>query len=124
MEASVKDIYKVIPDFDAFLKLTDEIGELSYKKLVADKDIKRAEANVVIECTTNTKYALGGKPPSMTFIDSTYKFTGIDGEILPLRETYAEVSATLEKRKLELSVYKDMLEVWRTLSANERNTAI
>lgn len=124
MNTNLREIFSSIPDFDEFMKLVDEIGFLSFNKMSLEKDIKTAEANVVRECITSDKYFQGGKPPSMSYIESTYKYTGLNNEILPLRERYADLSAQLDKRKLQLSVYRDMLEVWRTLSANERSTSL
>lgn len=124
MNSNVKEIFNIIPDFEEFMKLTDEIGELSFKKMKLEKDIKAKEADVVKVVTSDQKYFSGGKPLSMSFIDSTYKYTGLDNELLQEREALADITAQLEKRKLQLAIYKDMLEVWRTLSANERSSAL
>lgn len=123
MNTNIDAVLKSIPDFEEFVKLSEEIGDLSFQKLVIEKDIKKAEANIVKEATVNTTYQIGGKTPSMSFIENTYKYTGFDGELLDLRTKLAEITATLEKRRLLLSIYRDMLDVFRTLSANERKLA-
>jgi hypothetical protein len=120
MNANLTDLISIIPDFSEFVKLTEEIGELSFRKMSLEKDIRSVESNIVKEATINEKWFISGKPLSMSFIDSTYKYTGFYNELIPLREKLAEIASTLEKRKLLLSVYRDMLEVFRTISANSR----
>lgn len=120
MRANLNELLEIIPDYDKFVSLTNEIGELLYQKLMLEKEIKSREAEIIKECSTNSAYFRDGKPPSMSFISSTYQYSGISGELLPLREKLAEVSSLLEKSKLKLIVLRDMLDVWRTLSANER----
>lgn len=124
MNSNTKTLLESLPDFSEFMSVTEEIGKLLYTKLLLEKEIKKLEANVVTEAMVNEKYFIGGKPASMSYIESTLKFTGLDGEIVPLREELARVTGKLEESKLKLYVYKDMLEVWRTLSANERNSGL
>lgn len=124
MNSNTKTLLESLPDFSEFMSVTEEIGKLLYTKLLLEKEIKRLEANVVTEAMVNDKYFIGGKPASMSYLESTLKFTGLDGEIVPLREELARVTGKLEESKLRLYVYKDMLEVWRTLSANERNSGL
>lgn len=120
MKSSVKEVLESIPDFDDFLKLADEIGDLSFKKMQMDNVIKTKEATIVATAMTDVKYFVSGKQPSMSFIENTYKQVGFDGELINDRSILADITATLEKRKIQLSIYRDMLEVFRTLSANER----
>lgn len=124
MNSNTKTLLESLPDFSEFMSVTEEIGKLLYTKLLLEKEIKKLEANVVIEAMVNEKYFIGGKPASMSYLESTLKFTGLNGEIVPLREELARVTGKLEESKLRLYVYKDMLEVWRTLSANERNSGL
>lgn len=120
MNSSVEDIIKQIPDFEEFLKLADQIRDLSFQKLLLEKEIKEMESNVFKSVTTDQKYLVGGKTPAISYIENTYKHTGLDGEILPLREQYARVNSDLERAKLQLDIYKQMVGIFQTVSANER----
>lgn len=120
MDVNITTLVSKIPDFDEFAKLADEIGILLYEKLRLEKDIKAREATIVREVTTNPQYRLENKVPTMSYIESTYRFSGLDGELLPLRDSLAQVISELERKKITLSVYKDMIEVFRTISANQR----
>ena len=120
MQSDVKEVLNRIPEFSEFIKLTDNIRELSFRKLVLEKDIKTMEADVFKKAVTDEKYFINGKSPAISYIENAYKHTGFDGEILPLREELAKVSSDLDHEKLSLEIYKQMLEVWRTLSANTR----
>jgi hypothetical protein len=124
MKANLKDVLEAIPDFDDFMKLADEIGELSFKKMQLDNVIKGKEALIVTQASTDVGYFMNGKAPSMSYIESTYKYTGFDGKLLEERTRLADITSQLEKKKIQLAIYRDMLEVFRTVSANERSVAI
>lgn len=124
MNSNIKEVLESIPDFSEFLNLADEISKMSLEKMFIEKNIKAREAEIVKTVTTESQYFQGGKPPSMSYIDSTYRYSGLNGELLELRGKLSEATAELERLKIRLSVYKDMLEVWRTLSANERSTSL
>lgn len=119
-----KDILKKIPDFDDMLGIIDNITELQRRKLVLDVEIKNAESDVVREVTTNPDYFQSGKQPSMSYIDATYKHRGVKDEIIPMRMELANVVADLDRLRNRLDAFKTLLEIWRTLSANERKAVI
>ncbi len=121
MKANLKEVLEAIPDFDDFMKLADEIGELSFKRMQLDNIIKGKEAMIVTQASTDIGYFMNGKAPSMSYIESTYKYTGFDGKLMDDRIALADITAMLEKKKIQLSIYRDMLEVFRTVSANERS---
>ena len=120
MKASLKEVLESIPDFEDFMKLANEIGELSFKKMQLDNKIKEAEA-VAFRIAMGSPLE-NGKPPSATFVNNAYLHTGMNGELVEKREMLADISATLEKRKLQLSIYRDMINLFQTISANERNS--
>lgn len=124
MKTSSIEVLKTIPDFDDFIKLSQDIGNLSYKKLSLESEIKYKESQVFKVATTTDAFLIDGKKPSTTAIDNTYKHSGIDGEILPLRAELAEVVSQLEQKRIQLDIYKSMIEVWRTLSSNERASLV
>jgi hypothetical protein len=120
MEITSAEILKKLPDFSDLLKITDEIANTVVTKLMLDKKIKEEEARVIREAMTNPVYQVGGKPPSMTLIESTYSYTGFNGEIIPLREELIRTTAELERQRARLDLYKEFLNMWRSLNASER----
>jgi hypothetical protein len=124
MNSNPDELLKRIPDFDGFLKLSGEIADTAMEKAKVDAIIKEGEANVFRVCTTEEKYFVGGKPPSMSYIESTYKYSGINGELIDLRLRLSNVSAVLEQKRLVFDIYKTMIEVWRTLCSNQRSGAM
>jgi hypothetical protein len=112
---------KLLPDFEDMFKLIELIGSLTLKKLACDTEIKLREADVIKKVSLDPTFWQGkDKPPAYNYIESTWKITGIEGELLPLRAELVQTIAELEKTKLKYEVLKLMVEVWRTASANER----
>lgn len=120
MKASIKEVVEKLPDFEDFLELTDYVRDLSFSKMSLDVEIKSKEAEIFRTAVSDEKYFVNGKPPSATYINSAYSHTGFEGELLPLRNELAQVSSDLEAGKAKMEVYRNMLDVFRTLSANER----
>lgn len=120
MKADLKELTKELPDFNDLFNLADEIRDAALKKLTIERNIKTKEAFVVKEITHNQDFWTNGKPPAMAYIESTFKYTGFDNEILFLRDQYNEATSELDRLKTRLSIYNSYLDVWRTLSATER----
>jgi hypothetical protein len=120
MKGTPEEVLKAIPDFDEFMKLAEEISALMYQKMTLDAKIKEGESNVFLQASTDERYFQGGKPPSVAFIDNTYKYPGFDGSLMALRNQFAQVVSDLEAKKLQMDLYKQMIDVWRTLSSNNR----
>ena len=112
------------PDFEDVMKIVERIRELSLASAILENKIKFTESEIVVEATANEKYFINGKPPSMTYINSTYKVTGFDNELKKMRQDLVEMQSELEYRKNLLGVQKDKLEVWRTESANQRASVL
>jgi hypothetical protein len=124
MELSSTEIAKKIPDWDELTKMTDNIAEVMLKKLLLEKQIKAEEAKIVYTATTDIQYALNSKAPAISFIEATYKYTGFKNELLPLRDEMALLTSELEKARNRYEIVKQMLDIWRTVSANERNAKL
>ena len=105
-----------LPDFDKLFQLALEIKNLSVEESFLDLTIKQKEADIIREAITSAN----GKPPSMSYLQATVAFTGPDGSLLELRRRLADVKTELDYKKLLLDLYKRMIDVWRTQSANER----
>ena len=121
MKANLKDILEAIPDFDDLTNLVAEIGELAFKKMQLENKLKSAEAETFRAAMARPLE--NGKFPSSSFVSNAYLHTGLNGELVEQREKLADISAMLDKRKLLLSIYRDMMEMFRTVSANERNAS-
>lgn len=113
-----------LPDFDDLLELSNTIATLTREKIILENRIKLIESNVVKECMTNAAYWTSGKQPSMDYVKSTWMVSGFDDELLPYKEQLADVVSSLEKCKMQFQVYRDLVDVWRTISANERAAAL
>jgi hypothetical protein len=101
-----------LPDFEEMQGLIQRIREKSVEVSKLDIQIKFLEAMTF----------RAGKEQGMavSFIDNAYKVTGFNNEILPLRERLGESTAELNALRHELDLDKSLIEVWRTISANER----
>jgi hypothetical protein len=124
MNTNITELIRKLPDYEDFMNLASEIERLSYEKSKLEIQIKTKESEIVKLVTTDTRFFQNGKVPAMNYINDVYKYTGINGELIPFRESYADVSSQLDKLKIKMDVYKTMLDIWRTLSANERKAAL
>lgn len=109
-----------LPDFEDLQKLIDEIRKLSVKKSLVEIEINKLEAETVRKATENPEFFQQGKPLSATYVKSVYEYSGINGEILPLRISLAEISAELEAKRLMFGLQKDIIDIWRSEQANQR----
>jgi hypothetical protein len=113
------------PSFDEFMKIVEEVGRYTLEKDVLDAELKLAESNITKECMFHPeKYSPDGKIPSMSFIQNAYHYVGFNGELTEKRLRLATVKALLAEAKLKFEVYSNMLELYRTESANRRNSVV
>ena len=105
------------PDFEDMSKLAYTIGQLLERKLDLEDQIARLEANSIRKATN---VEIGQKPPSMEYLKLTIKYTGLEGEILPLRAELVTVTAKLEEAKLLFETYRGMISLYQTQSSNKR----
>jgi len=109
-----------LPDFEDMQKVVEEILSLSLFKAGLELDIKVAESDVFKRATVEEAYFQNGKPPSATYIENTYKYPGLDGEITEKRRQLGDTSARLEYQKNKLDLMKTLVEIWRSEQANNR----
>jgi hypothetical protein len=124
MKGTQEEVLKQIPDFDELMKVSTEITSLMYRKMLIESQIKDREATIFKIANTEEKYFQGGKAPSVAYIENTLKYRGLDGELLPMRTELASVTSELEGKKLQMDIYKTMIEVWRTLCSNQRTAGM
>ncbi|KKM93425.1 hypothetical protein LCGC14_1208570 [marine sediment metagenome] len=109
-----------LPDFDDLFKVAEKIKSFSISRLHLQIRIKKIEADTVREVTLNSKYFIKNKAPSMAYIEATYKYTGIDNELIELRHKLASLTNELEYKKNVFLVMRDMISIYQTVSANAR----
>lgn len=124
MKATLAKIIEILPDYEDLMSTAESISELSLKKMQLDIKIKAGESDVFKRASAEEKFFIGGKPAPTSFIENTYKYPGLSGELLPIRSELAAVTSALEKTRMKMDIYKSVMEIWRTLSANERSSSI
>jgi hypothetical protein len=120
METNSKNLMKVLPDFSDMQYIIDEMKSLNVRKMSLDKKIKEEESKAFSRVMGEEKFQVNGKPPAVNFYDNAYKYRGIEDSILPLRQEYLEVVAELDALKLKYDLYKEMLDMFKTLVYQER----
>jgi hypothetical protein len=111
------------PDFEKMDTISDEIHGLQKKKLLLEVEIGEVEADTVMELRTNEEHFVKGKPLAMNYIKETYLFSGLKGELVEKRRELARVTADLEKSKRSYYLFKQIVDAWRTQSANARSVS-
>lgn len=124
MKSNPDDVLKTIPDFEELIALSELIAGFMFTKLSLEAKIKEGESNVFRIASADERYFQGGKPASSTYIENAWKFTGLDGELVPLRNELASVIAKLEGSRMKMDVFKNMIEIWRTLCSNQRSSSL
>ncbi len=119
MKSNLKDILESIPDFDDFMKLSEEIGQLSFEKIRMENAIKVKESETFKKAM---ELQIDGKRPSVSYVENAYMTTGIEGELIGLRDGLAYLIGELDKKRIQLSIYRDMINLFQTVSANERSS--
>jgi hypothetical protein len=112
------------PDFDMMMEIAQKVGDLTAETLKLDIQIKDAEAQIVKEVTTNVEYFKDGKCLAMNQIEPTYKYRGLNGELIPLRWDYADKKGQLEKYKLMFQALQDLVKIFQTESSNQRSSLL
>lgn len=115
-----------LPDFDDMIGITAEIGGLKRTIAVDKAKLNRLQAYITELATTDSTYYVSDKPPSMAFIKANYHVLGLtkdQGEELEvLHSRLAENEGRLRELELLFDVYRAMIDVWRTESANLRGS--
>jgi len=110
------------PDFEDMLGMVEVIRKLNVEVQILRVDLDVAEAETVKKASMDKSLSNDGKYLSTTFINSTYKITGINGELIAKRRELARLSAELDKAEKLFLVMKMQFEYWRTIQANERKS--
>lgn len=120
METNSKKVLEAMPSFDDFMSLAEEIKEISVEKMRLENEIKATEAATFTRVMSDSAFFVGGKPVSVSFYENAYKFSGVGGGLLELRNELANVVATLELKRNQFEVYKSMHDLFKVLVYQER----
>lgn len=112
-----------LPDFDEMANLIDEINRVSIEKSKLELELKIDERNINETVSKDEKYFINGKPPSQTYIDNTWKFTGINNELIGKRNRLSDLTNQLDYVRMKYEFLKMIGDLWRTQEANRRNSA-
>jgi hypothetical protein len=111
------------PDFEIMQELSEDIFQLQEKKTLLELDIEEKEAETVFKVRNDEEYFINGKPPAMNYVKDSYMVTGINGELMELRRELAQIESRLDLKERQFWIYRNMIDVWRTQSANKRSTS-
>ena len=113
-----------LPDFDDMMKLASEIGNTKTQLMFKEATLEMMLAEITQRVTTNPDYFIGGKAPSNAHIQSTYHILGENTAqremLIEFRVAIANLTGKLKEDEALFKVYQEMINVWRTQSANER----
>lgn len=111
-----------LPDFDEMFAVTVQIRDFTYRKLILENEISEGESKA-IEYNMEHK-EVNGKPASMEYAKLVWKPVGLNGELVGKRAELAMVESQLAEAKALFDVYKSMIAVWQTDSANKRSVSL
>lgn len=120
METNSKKVMEAMPSFEDFLNLAEEIKKDSLVKMQLENKIKELESDNFRKVMTDSTFFVGGKPVAVSYYENAYKFSGIDGNLLPLRDALAGIQASLDSRKSQFEIYKSMHDLFKVLVYQER----
>jgi hypothetical protein len=116
--------FEKLPDFDDLVSLAQEIGKLKTELMKHKSRLEELKARITFTVTSEAAYFVSGKVPSMAHIEALYHVVGYDEEcrlkLFALKESIANEEGLLREKELTFQVYRDMIDVWRTESANKR----
>ncbi len=121
METNSKKILAALPSFEDFMQLAELVKKLSLSKMRLENEIKKEEARTFHVVQEDPDLWKNGKPVSVSYFDNAYKHRGIHGELLPIRDEYAAVSAELDSKKTQFEIYRQMLDLYKALAYQEKS---
>jgi len=115
-----------MPDFDDFEKMAVEVSRVKAEILVLKGALAQAEAMCMREALTNSDYWIGGKRPAMNYCEKVVKELGnTEEDRVALRNLRTELANKTEAYQLLqhlIILSRDKLDLYRTISANERKS--
>lgn len=114
-----------LPDFDDLINLAKEIGDIKIELEIDKNRFELLLAEITEITSSDEQYFINGKAPSMAYTEANYHKLGYDEiskqRLNEVKERIARNTGLLKQKQLMMDIYRDMIDVWRTQSANERN---
>jgi hypothetical protein len=120
----MSEVSIVIPDFEDMVKVANAIRDQMIVRNELDSQIKQRESEIYQITSTDQKYFTKGNPPSATFVKSAYEYTGLEGELVPLRKAFENAKAEIAFQQNLFDIMKMQVDLYRTNSANQRSTSL
>lgn len=115
-----------MPDFDDFEKMAADVARLKAEILTIKGALSQAEAVCMREALTNSDYWIGGKRPAMNYCEKIVKELGNTEEdrivLRNLRVALANKTEAYQLLQHLITSSRDKLDLYRTLSANQRKS--
>lgn len=115
-----------MPDFDDFEKMAADVARLKADILIAKSNLSQLEAHCMKEALTNSEYWLGGKRPAMNYCEKVVKEIGNTEEdavaLCSYRDQIAVMTEAYQLLQHLITLSRDKLDLYRTLSANQRKS--
>ncbi len=121
METNSKKVLEALPNFDDYMRLAQEIKQISYDRMLTENAIKEKESGTFKTVMTDPKYFVNGKAVPVSYFDNAYKFSGLNGELLEMRNHLADLVSDLEMKRSMFEVYGRMHDLYKALSYAEKN---
>jgi len=118
------ELSELVPDFSEFEELTRQAAVLQGKLYLLKYQLKMFEAELITAAMMNRDYWREGKRPTVSYCDKVVVAIGNTKDdterLLAFRETIAGTTEELQLALGMIDLMKNKLELYRTISANER----
>lgn len=115
---------ELIPDFSEFEELTRQAASLQGRLYLLKYQLRAFEAELITIAMLNKEYWREGKRPTVSYCERVVMAIGNTDEdkecLLHFREAIAETTEELQLALGMIDLMKNKLELYRTMSANER----
>jgi hypothetical protein len=122
METNSKKILAALPDWEDFMALAEEIKKLYVYRMGLENKIKSIESENFRRVMSENLFFVNGKPVPVSYYENAYKHSGIDNNLVAVREELAETVAMLEQKRNIFEIYNRMLEMHKTIVYQEKVT--
>ena len=120
MDTNAKKVLEALPDFNDAQDMIEQIKVVTIAKMRLDADIKAGESANFNEVMTSAQYMVGGKQPAVSYYENAYKYTGLEGNLIVLRDKLSTTAAELDALKSRYELYRQMQDMYKTLVFAER----
>lgn len=114
------------PDLSDYAETWILLGGYTEKRDLIKSELEEMLADITVRVSTDPKFFINGKAPSMSFVTSTYHVIGYDLEsrekLHGIRAELARLEGIILELKGKLKTIESEVSMFQTLSANARST--